>query len=538
MTDATSVRVRTSFRRAAFLVLTTLATLATLPMALLARPAPKPGKPAAEPTPAAKRKALLAASPGTLPEAVETRVRRLEVAWSRAQAMGLLKGPEWQESVREGRQQLLEKAYLDGRPGHPGMTEEQVRAAFLAQGDQRRVSHLLCATEAEATAALKRLQAGEAFDQVAAEVSKDLSAAVNRGDLGWVRQKELVAAFSTPVFAGTIGDLVGPIKTEFGWHVAKTREVRSPQLDDFQAHREALLKQAADAQLAVKRDRALADLRKRYPLKPDLSVLGADRTTEPLPGDEARVAGKVAGATISLKALKRHLAEVLKTMGQSHSLGAATKAQFMEGLADPIRLAAAAQKEGLDRRPETSSALWVDERERAYTAFSRTFLAGLEVPEADLQRVYTTYPDRFRPVGTLRLQVLVADSKDRVDEALNRIRVGLAWRTAVESYGSAEATGDPEPGWVEVESLRRLVPPSLLQPMLAGPLGQPLGPMLGPDGFMLFNVLERRPGPVPPLAECRDAVRADYLKEKGRILVEQELDGVLAHPHTNRRSRR
>jgi len=38
---------------------------------------------------------------------------------------------------------------------------------------------------------------------------------------------------------------------------------------------------------------------------------------------------------------------VLKTMGQSHSLGAATKGRFMEGLTDQIRLVAAARKGGL-----------------------------------------------------------------------------------------------------------------------------------------------------------------------------------------------
>ena len=523
MLDATFSRSRFSLRPAAVL-------LAAVPMMLVAGAAPKGGRTATEPSAALKQKAVLALHPGLTPEATGARVRRLEAAWGRAQTKGLLKGPEWQETVLEGRQEILKRAYLDRRPGHPALTEEQVLASFLAQGDQRRVSHLLCGTAEEAEAALKRIQGGEAFDKVAAEVSKDPSAAVNHGDLGWIRQKEMVSAFGDPVFAAAVGSLVGPMKSEFGWHVAKVMESRRPTPADFQAQREALMKQAADVQLAMKQEAALEDLRKRYPLRPDMGVLGADRTTEALPGDEGRVAGRVAGATLSLKVLKRHLADVLKTMGQSHSLGAAMKAQFMEGIADKIRLAAAAQKQGLDRLPDIQAALWVDQRERAYTRFSEAFLAELKVPEADLQRRHAAFPDRFRQVGELRLQVLVAESKDRVDDALNQIRSGMAWRAAVERYGNAEGTGDPEPGWVEVTSLRKLVPPTLMQPLLAGPLGQPVGPMLGPDGFMLFNALERRAGPVLPLAECLDLVRADYLKENGPALVEKELDGASARP--------
>ena len=483
------------------------------------RVAKQPADPQAE-----RQKVVLVANPGMTPDAANTRIFHLEKAWALAEAKGLLKTPEWQESRQEGRLAILGKAYLDTRPGHPGMTEEQVRASFLAQGEQRHVSHLLCKTQEEAEAALKRVQAGEPFEKVAAEVSTDPSAVKNRGDMGWIRQNQVITAFGEPVFGAAVGALVGPLKSEFGWHVAKVWEARRKTAEDFTAERDALLKEVARAQLTMKRDAALGALRDRYPLTPDLNVLGGDRTTEILPGDEKKVAGRVAGTSLSLRALKRHLVEILKTMGQSHALGAATKARFMEGLADDVRLAAAARKQGLDRRPEIQATLWVDERNRAYQAYAEAFLSATKVPEADLERHHQAYPERFRGVGALRLQVLVADSKDRVDEALNQVRMGMAWRVAAAQFGSAEATGNPEPGWVEVAALKAMVPPTLMQPLLQGPLEQPVGPMLGPDGFMIFNALERRPGPVMPFNECRDAVRADYLREQGSALVEQALD--------------
>lgn len=505
-------------------------SLLTAGLVLVAAPPPKAGLKEAAPSLTLRRQALFAAHPGLSDEAAVSRLRRLEAAWSRAQALGLLTGPGWEEAVQEGRRQILGRAYLDRCPGHAGMSEDQIRAAFLTAGDQRRIAHILCRTEAEAAAVRARLQKGEAFAAVAAEVSKDPGSAGNGGDLGWVRQRELVPAFGTPVFAAAPGTLVGPIHSEFGWHLALTSEVRSPQPEAYVAQREILLKQAAEAQLAVKRDAALEGLRKRYPLRVEWKLLDADRSTEAVPGDEARIAGRVAGVAIPLKALKQYLTETLRAVGQSHALGASIKARFMEDLADRIRLAAAAEKQGLPRQPQVQAALWVDQRERAQEAFSADFLAKVAVPESELQRQHAAHPERFRPVGALRLQVLVADSRARVDEALTQVRKGMAWRVAAERYGSAEATGDPEPGWVEVEALRRMVPPTLMQPLLAGPLGQPVGPMLGADGFMIFNVLERRPGPVPPLEKCREVVRADYLREQGRALVEQELDRLSARP--------
>ena len=498
--------------------------LGTLTVTLVAAPPVKAARMMPELTDGQKREALQAVQPGIADAEATLRLQRLEVAWTRAKALGLLGSSEWRTQVEEGRRAILLKAFLDSQPGHPGLTEAQIKASFLAQPEQRRVSHILCRTAGEAEEVLKRLQAGEPFDKVATEVSKDPSAAVNKGELGWIRQEQMVKAFGEPVFKAAIGALVGPLQSEYGWHVAKAWEARRPTEAEFPAQREALLKEAATAQENMKREALLGDLRRRFPLKADMAVLNADRTTEVAPGDERKVAGRVAGSSISLKALKTHLAETLKTVGASHSLGAATKARFMEGLADELRLAAAAKAQGFDQRPAVRGALWLDQRERAFKRFAEEYLAALKVPEAELQRHHAAHEDRFRRVGALRLQVLVADSQNSVEEALNAVRFGLPWREAVTRFGSSEATGNPEPGWVEVTDLQKLVPASLLQPMLGGRLRQPVGPMLGPDGFMIFNVLERRPGPVLPLEGCRDEVRADYLKVNGEALVARELD--------------
>ena len=83
-------------------------------------------------------------------------------------------------------------------------------------------SHVLVETEAEATAAIARLDAGEDFAALAAEISVGSSAAAG-GDRGCV----VPATFSSEFVAGAAAvDSPGisePVQSQFGWHVIHVR---------------------------------------------------------------------------------------------------------------------------------------------------------------------------------------------------------------------------------------------------------------------------------------------------------------------------
>ena len=100
------------------------------------------------------------------------------------------------------------------------------QSAELPEGEEQvHVRHLLTETEEEAQAALDRINAGEAFEAVAAEVSTDPSAAQNAGDLGWISREGVVAEFADAAFALTEpGQLSEPVQSQFGWHVIELLE--------------------------------------------------------------------------------------------------------------------------------------------------------------------------------------------------------------------------------------------------------------------------------------------------------------------------
>ena len=79
--------------------------------------------------------------------------------------------------------------------------------------------HILVETEAEALALLDQLDEGAAWDDLALANSLDTSNNTTGGDLGWFTKDEMVAEFADAAFAGNIGDIVGPVQTNYGYHL-------------------------------------------------------------------------------------------------------------------------------------------------------------------------------------------------------------------------------------------------------------------------------------------------------------------------------
>jgi hypothetical protein len=76
------------------------------------------------------------------------------------------------------------------------------------------------AAEAEAKAAYEKIAAGASMESLA-DQSDDTGSGKKGGSLGWASKGSYVPAFETAVWADglQVGDLLGPIKTEFGYHV-------------------------------------------------------------------------------------------------------------------------------------------------------------------------------------------------------------------------------------------------------------------------------------------------------------------------------
>ena len=111
------------------------------------------------------------------------------------------------------------------------------------QPEQRRVRHILlqvtdpkddAATLAKAEALTKRAQGGEDFAKLAKENSQDTGSAPQGGDLGFNERKAWVAPFADAAFSMKEGEIRGPVKTQFGYHILKLDAIQPVKEKSFE----------------------------------------------------------------------------------------------------------------------------------------------------------------------------------------------------------------------------------------------------------------------------------------------------------------
>jgi parvulin-like peptidyl-prolyl isomerase len=81
--------------------------------------------------------------------------------------------------------------------------------------------HILVPTKEEAEKALERVNKGEDFAKVAAEMSTDSVSAKRGGEIGPFRKGDLLPEFEAAVFPLKNGQVSGVVQTQFGYHVIK-----------------------------------------------------------------------------------------------------------------------------------------------------------------------------------------------------------------------------------------------------------------------------------------------------------------------------
>jgi peptidyl-prolyl cis-trans isomerase D len=124
---------------------------------------------------------------------------------------------------------------------------DTVKERFTTQ-EQRHGRHILitvgdgvddAAAKKQAEELTAKAKAGADFAQLAKENSKDAGSAQQGGDLGLATRDVFVGPFADALFSMSAGEIRGPVKTEFGYHVIKLEEIQPGHVKSFdEAHAE------------------------------------------------------------------------------------------------------------------------------------------------------------------------------------------------------------------------------------------------------------------------------------------------------------
>jgi peptidyl-prolyl cis-trans isomerase D len=119
-------------------------------------------------------------------------------------------------------------------------------AKQYSTSEERKASHILIAvkkdaSEADKAAAKKKAEEiaakaranPDSFAELAKEYSQDPGSAAQGGDLGEFSRGAMVKPFEDAVFAAKVGDIVGPVQTDFGYHVIKVTGITPSHVQSF-----------------------------------------------------------------------------------------------------------------------------------------------------------------------------------------------------------------------------------------------------------------------------------------------------------------
>lgn len=95
---------------------------------------------------------------------------------------------------------------------------------ILVRVDSGATQEQVDAAKAKIDGYLNEIKGGLDFSEAAKKYSEDTGSAESSGSLDPFANGEMVPEFSKASFEGKVGEIVGPIRTDFGWHIIKIED--------------------------------------------------------------------------------------------------------------------------------------------------------------------------------------------------------------------------------------------------------------------------------------------------------------------------
>jgi peptidyl-prolyl cis-trans isomerase D len=156
----------------------------------------------------------------------------------------------------------------------------------FVEGEQAHAAHILIRVPANATpetqseAELRAkgvaeiARSGGDFAALAAKHSDDPGSKDNGGDLGWFGRGRMVPEFEEAVFGAKPGDIVGPVKSQFGYHIIKVEGFRPERQRPFDEVAEQVRFRVLEGRAAVEAEQRARELARRLVAEPPVDDAG------------------------------------------------------------------------------------------------------------------------------------------------------------------------------------------------------------------------------------------------------------------------
>lgn len=309
------------------------------------------------------------------------------------------------------------------------VTEVEIADAFARSRDEIRMRHMIHWSRATMDSARRRIDAGEPFATVASGVSIDTQTAPAGGLLPWLTDRQLIGEFRRALDPITIGRVVGPFESAYGWHIAVVDSIRRREGADLDLERETIKADILANRQAEKRNAILVGFRTAHHFEPYDPAITATLAEAESAFRKAKEDSVLRNAPFADKWRPQEPGRVLATYDAGQVLVSDYKNHIVAGgpMYVPRRLSpvgiradvreifyraarlAEAKKRGLDQDPEWKRKVALKREELAVDRLYSDIMHDVRFTDADLQAYYDSHVDQFQQAETLRYSFMEVD---------------------------------------------------------------------------------------------------------------------------------
>ena len=197
------------------------------------------------------------------------------------------KDPETQEVIAEAKKRILVARLIKNRVQDKAfISEEEIKRYYDEHSEEFmlperwRASHVLVDTPKEAEEIREKLKQGASFEELAEKRSKD-AASKKGGDVGYFSKGQLIPEFEKACFELELGELSDVVKTQFGYHVIKLTDRKSPEVQEFSSVENIIKKDLERKRKTQLLEELIADLQNNTKIAINEELLGGVTAEEP-----------------------------------------------------------------------------------------------------------------------------------------------------------------------------------------------------------------------------------------------------------------
>ncbi len=196
---------------------------------------------------------------------------------------------EFQNRLADIKEQLLIESLLKKRiAADSQLTDDDMKKYYDANKEKFKkekeinTRHILLKTEEEAKQIMEKLQKGEDFIELSKKYSIDPNAKASGGEIGFHPKGTLLPEYEATAFKLTkIGQVAGPVKSQFGYHIIRLEGTKPPAYVSFNEVKDFIRQQLTQDKQKGLLEKYIEDLKKAAKITINEDLLKEEKPAAP-----------------------------------------------------------------------------------------------------------------------------------------------------------------------------------------------------------------------------------------------------------------